>query len=37
MSSFDGVLVLVLHDNTVHDSQVTLSTFESENQIEWGE
>jgi hypothetical protein len=34
LSGFDGVLVLVLHDSTVHDSQVTLSTFETKNVID---
>jgi len=42
LAGFDGVLVLVLHDSTVHDSQVTMSTFETENVVEpenenWGE
>jgi len=37
LSSFDGVLVLVLHDSTVHNSAVTLATFDVENQIDWGE
>jgi hypothetical protein len=37
VSSFDGVLAVVLHDATVHNSRVTLSTFETENVVEWGE
>jgi hypothetical protein len=41
LSGFDGILVLVLHDATVHDSQVTMSTFETQNVVEpnedWGE
>ena len=42
LSSFDGVLVLVLHDSTVHNSQVTMSIFNTENVIDteeadWGE
>jgi len=37
VSSFDGVLAFVLHDSTVHNSRVTLSTFETENVVEWGE
>ena len=41
LSGFDGVLVLVLHDSTVHDSRVTMSTFETRNVVEpsedWGE
>jgi len=37
VSSFDGVLAVVLHDSTVHNSRVTLSTFETENVVEWGE
>jgi hypothetical protein len=37
LSGFDGVLVLVLHDATVHNSQVTLSTFNTENVIDLGE
>jgi len=42
LSGFDGVLVLVLHDSTVHDSQVTMSSFETQNVVEpenedWGE
>ncbi len=42
LSSFDGILTLVLHDSTVHNSQVTMSTFNTENVIDaenedWGE
>ena len=42
LSGFGGVLVLVLHDSTVHDSQVTMSTFETKYVVEpesedWGE
>jgi len=37
LTSFDGILVVVLHDSTIHNSTVTLSTFDTENVIEWGE
>ena len=42
LSGFDGVLVLVLHDSTVHDSQVTMSTFNTKyvadtENTDWGE
>jgi len=34
LSSFDGILVLVLHDSTVHNSQVTMSSFNTENVVD---
>jgi len=42
LSGFDGVLVLVLHDSTLHNSEVTMSTFETKYVVEpenedWGE
>jgi len=37
LTSFDGILVVILHDSTIHNSTVTLSTFDTENVIDWGE
>jgi hypothetical protein len=34
LSGFDGILVLVLHDSTVHNSEVTMSLFETKNIID---
>jgi hypothetical protein len=34
LSGFGGILVLVLHDSTVHNSEVTMSTFETKNVID---